>query len=427
MLSPQSPALFSAVWDELSRLQPTYQNTFIENNAESRLEDTDGLPYTLDFVILEDLDFVQSCVRAPPVRKELENQLQKSDGSLDVPRESWMTRLIELAINYAQITSEEEGMWEIDVNVFLAEETSVTANYTARIACGDLTIKMGEWLKDPVIEGLAEYTKSLFSGSQDWRRQEASLYILEQILNDWQDYDKRMSPQISQAFIELARFAQKHDNPLLRARGHVVAGTLLKSSGEVLQTAAGDMVTEDLQRILEDESEIVQVSCIRALQHYLQALPRQQTLPMQAAIIHALQQWAAGKEVNELTEGDDMLITLVETLRDAIMLDTRICIHGGGLNLLFNLVSQAADNFQVTHLVSETFEEICGSIAQLGSDAYVQLCERVIPSLTGALDVGSMTEQTELQTVSISPFSSSLASPPPRRPKASLNKMSSWL
>ena len=347
---------------------------------------------------------MQSCLRAPPIKKELESQLKNTNGVVDVSQNSWMAKLMELAVAYAQITSEEEGMWNIDVNVFLAEETSVTANYTARIACGDLAIKLGEWLKDPTVEGLAEYCKLLFSNQQDWRRQEAALYLLDQILNDWQDYDKRMNPELSQNFMGLAQFAQRHENALLRARGYIVSGTLLKGSGDALRSAALSMMTEDLKRVLEDESEIVQVSCIRALQHYLQTLPHPQIVPMQASIIQALQQWVSGKGVDELTEGDDMLITLVETLRAAIMLDIRICIHGGGLNLLFNLVSQAADNFQMTHLVSETFEEICSGIARLGSDAYIQLCERVIPSLTGAFDVGNMTEQTELQTVSLAAF-----------------------
>ncbi|MBE7181593.1 MAG: hypothetical protein INR71_10370, partial [Terriglobus roseus] len=75
-LSPQSPALFSAIWDELTSLQDAYHRMFIEDQQQSRLEDADGLPYTLDFLVLEELDFMQACLRAPPVRKELEQQLK---------------------------------------------------------------------------------------------------------------------------------------------------------------------------------------------------------------------------------------------------------------------------------------------------------------------------------------------------------------
>ena len=379
-------------------MQPAYQKTYIEDDINSRLEDADGLPYTLDFLVLEDLDFLQSCIRAPPVRKELEKQLTPTD---DASQSSWMLKLIELASSYAQITNEEEGMWEIDVNVFLSEETSVTANYTARIASGDLAIKLGEWLKDVAINGMFEYMKKLFPNGQDWRRQEASLYILDQILGEWHDSNRTLTPDICQSFFQFAQLAQKYDNAFVRARGYIVAGSLLKVSGDALYSVASEMMTDNIRRTLEDESDIVQVSCIRALQHYVQSLPAEQTLPLQGPIIQALQQWVSSKQISELTEGDDILITLVETLRDVIMLDMQVCIHGGGLNLLFNLVSQAPENFQMTNLVSETFEEICSGISRLGSHAYTQLCERVIPSLTGAFDIANMTEQTELQMVSL--------------------------
>src|ERR1700761_4793138 len=139
-LSPQSPALFSATWEELSSLQSTYHRLFIDDSRQSRLEDDDGLPYTLDFLVLEELDFMQACLRAPPVRKELEQQLRDRKSG----ETTWVTEVMKLAVAYAQITTEEEALWNIDVNIFLSEETSVTANYTPRTACGDLVIKLDE-------------------------------------------------------------------------------------------------------------------------------------------------------------------------------------------------------------------------------------------------------------------------------------------
>lgn len=84
---------------------------YIEEERQSRLEDADGLPYTLDFLVLEELDFMQACLRAPPVRSELEQQLrtQTTEGS-------WVTEVMKLAVAYAQITTEEEGLWDIDVS-----------------------------------------------------------------------------------------------------------------------------------------------------------------------------------------------------------------------------------------------------------------------------------------------------------------------
>ena len=70
-----------------------------------------------------------------------------------------------LMIAYGQITVEEEGLWDIDVNIFLSEETSVTANYTPRTACGDLVIKLCEWLHSETLQALLECTKVVYSTS----------------------------------------------------------------------------------------------------------------------------------------------------------------------------------------------------------------------------------------------------------------------
>ena len=139
LLLPQSPVLFNATWEGLTLLQEPYKDMYVDNDEQGRLEDGDGLAYTLDFLVLELLDFFSSCLRAPPVQKELEAQLQAHGSVSNTP---WVMDVMKLAVSYAQIPKEEEDLWDIDVNLFLAEETSVTANYTARTACGDLLIKL---------------------------------------------------------------------------------------------------------------------------------------------------------------------------------------------------------------------------------------------------------------------------------------------
>jgi hypothetical protein len=195
LLLPQSPVLFSATWAELSMLQESYKVMYVDNDRQGRLEDSDGLPYTLDFLVLEELDFLQSCLRAPPVQKELEAQLQANGGIQNTP---WIMDVMKLAVGYAQIPLEEEGLWDIDVNLFLAEETSVTANYTARTACGDLLIKLGEWLHQGALEGLLAYTKILFATEgSTWRFKEASLFLVTQLMHDFIDVDKQVAPEIA--------------------------------------------------------------------------------------------------------------------------------------------------------------------------------------------------------------------------------------
>lgn len=391
-LSPQSPALFSATWQELLTLQPQYRYMYIEDDRQGRLEDADGLPYTLDFLVLEELDFMQACLRAPPVRKELEQQL-KSQGSGPA---SWITELMKIAVAYAHITTEEEGLWDIDVNVFLSEEANVTANYTPRTACGDLVIKLGEWLNAPTVEGLLAYTRTSYSESASWKAKEAALYLLNQLLSEFQEVEKKIGPEAANGYVDFIQHAVQEEAVFLRARGYLVAGSLTRTSGDALQPVAASFMRASLQAITADPSDIIKVSCIRALQPYLAALPPAMTLPQQPAIIAALSNYLDTQDFSDLVDSDDLLITIIETLRDAILLDTSTCLTGGGLDLLFTVASRGASNFQIALLVTETFEEIASTISATGSERYVQLAAKVLPSLTGAFDVATLTEENAL-------------------------------
>ncbi|OQO05720.1 hypothetical protein B0A48_09813 [Cryoendolithus antarcticus] len=392
MLAPQSPDLFSATWSELSSLRQEYHLMYIEDDWQGRLEDADGLPYTLDFLILEELDFMQACLRAPPVRKELELQLQKAN-----PGDStWITEVLAIAVAYSQITVEEEGLWEIDVNIFLSEEANVTANYTPRTACGDLVIKLGEWLSGLTTESLLLYTRTLYESSASWKAKEAALYLLNQLLGDFQDVDKQMSPQTSNGYVDFMRYATREQEAFLRARGFLVAGSLARTSGDTIFPIATTLMQESLTAITNDGSEVVKVACIRSLQYYLAALPPANTHPLQSSIIAALGSFLNTQEISDLTDSDDLLITVIETLRDSILLDTRTCLTGGGVDLLFTVASQGATNFQIALLVTETFEEIASTISATGPVEYEQLASKVLPSLMGAFDVAGLTEENAL-------------------------------
>ncbi|KAI9722011.1 MAG: hypothetical protein M1812_001971 [Candelaria pacifica] len=398
LLSPQSPVLFTATWRELTSLQGPFNEMYIDDDQQGRLEDADGLPYTLDFLVLEELDFMQSCLRAPPVRKELEAQLQTSNGADGATSGNWVTEVMKLAVAYAQIPAEEEGLWGIDVNIFLSEETSITANYTPRTACGDLVIKLGEWLKSLTVEGLLTYTRTVFSDAPSWKAKEAVLYVLNQLLNDFQDVEHTIGPEIARSFTDFVNEAIYQGNSFLRARGYLVAGTLARTSGDALQESTASYMQQCIKAITTDPSDVVNVSCIRVLQDYLHALPPSITQPMQLDITSAISNYFSEQDLAELPDSDDLMVTIVESLRDTILLDTRICIAPGSnaLALLFTIASHGARNFQLTMLVNETFQEIASTTAALGGDAYIQLCNKVLPSLTGAFDIGNLTEENAL-------------------------------
>ncbi|KAI9373651.1 armadillo-type protein [Aspergillus egyptiacus] len=394
LLVAQSPVYFSTIWTELSNNQVAYHEFYISDERQGRLVDVDGLPYTLDLLVVEELDFIQSLMKAPPVKAELQQQLQSSGQSATTT--GWLPEILKTASSYAQITSEEEGLWDIDVNLFLSEETSVTANYTPRTCSGDLVIKLSEWLKDATSQGLLVFLNSVFSDSSStWKIRESSLFILNVLLRDLVEVSQDISPELANGFVSFVQYSIQQEHELLRARGYLVAGILAQVSGEGFQPTASYLEAA-LKAISEDASEVVKVSCIRALQDLLPSLSTNDAVHVQPSIISAISDFVSAHDLRESSDTDDLKVTLAETLRDSIMVNPSIVLSSAAIDILFNIASNGATNFQLTMTVTEAFEDIVENISEQGPDAFVRLCEKVLPSITGAIDVGNLTQENAL-------------------------------
>ncbi|KAF5657204.1 importin [Fusarium heterosporum] len=391
LLLPQSTIFFSAIWAELSTLQGPHEQLYIKQDAQGRLEDSDNLPYTLDFLILEELDFLNQCFRAPPVQAELDGHLNAHASAQEVP---WMKEIMNMLIGYSRVTREEEELWDIDCSLYLAEETSVTANYTARTAAGDLLIKMGEWFDQKTIDGLFGQTQSLFGNEgSNWRNQEAALYLFVMLASDFEDLSKPIPDTVAHAYLSLVNYAiNRPEEPLLRARGYLVAGILCRT----YQTPV-ELLDRIITSITQEDSEVVQVACIKAVEGLINAgrVPHER----QVAIINAIQSYMNGKDPSDMEDADELLVTLAEALRAAITMDTHIALSNDvqSVDLLFLLAKLGASNFQVTMLISEAFEDIVGALSD--PESYTALCGKLLPTLTGAFDVANLTEDNPLVTV----------------------------
>lgn len=391
LLLPQSTALFSAVWEELTLMQGPHEELYIKTDTQGRLEDADSLPYTLDFLILEELDFLNQCFRAAPVQAELNQQLQGHATAQEVP---WVMEIMKMLVSYSKVTREEEELWDIDCSLYLAEETSVTANYTARVAASDLLIKMGEWFDARTVDGLFGYTKTLFPGDgSSWRSQEAALFLFVMLASDFQDLNKPIPDSVSAAYLELVDFAiNRPDEPLLRARGYLVAGMLCRT-----YDAPPQLLDRIVTAITQEQAEVVQVASIKAIEGLINA--GKVTADRQIPVIKAIEQYMNGKDPEEMEDADELLVTLSEALRAATRLDCRIALSNEvpSIDILFLLAKIGASNFQVTMMVSEAVEEIVRSLSD--PESFAALCSKIVPTLMGAFDVSRVTEDSPLVTV----------------------------
>lgn len=196
-------------------------------------------------------------------------------------------------------------------------------------------------------------------------------------------------------------FAVQQDQEFLRSRGYIVAGALAGVAGEAFHETTAAYLQAALRALAEDPSELVKVSCIRILQDLVTILPSNFMEPLQIPVISALSEFVSSVDLRDPSDSDDLKVTLAESLRDTIMVEPKVVLSSVALDVLFNVASNGASIFQLTMIVTEAFEDIVEAIADEGDDAYMRLCEKVLPSLMGAIDVGNMTQENQLTNLAV--------------------------
>lgn len=162
LLTSRTLDLFVTIWGSLqAHLEPYQQMYTGEEQRQCRMEDADRLPYTLDFLVIEELDYLHTLLNTSAIKRELDTQLQPGGAATGAFETLWITQISSLAVGYSHILTEDAELWEVDVNIYLSEETSETANYSARNACGSIVAKLCsyDW---PVLESLLGHTRSIF-------------------------------------------------------------------------------------------------------------------------------------------------------------------------------------------------------------------------------------------------------------------------
>ena len=147
--------MFDALWADLTAAEAVYHQLFKDSDHDSHKADADDLPYTLDWLVMDELDLLRIMLRSPQVKTELRSQLQQAPAS-GGQNVAWLQKLTELLVSYAQITYEQEGFWD-EINLFLQDETYEQSTYTPRTACADMAIALSEWLKQVPLAALLSY------------------------------------------------------------------------------------------------------------------------------------------------------------------------------------------------------------------------------------------------------------------------------
>lgn len=229
-----------------------------------------------------------------------------------------------------------------------------------------------------------------------WKSRESALYILNQLLRDFNDVEKQISLEAANGYNDSVRFCMQQEEVFLRSRGYLVAGIIARTAPDGFEATALSYLESTIKAISEDPSEVVQVSCIRCLQDFLQGLPAASIETVQIPVVNKLSDFLSSHDLRDMIDSDDLKITLADTLRDVIMVNPRVALSSMALDVLFSIASNGSGTFQLAMMVTETFEDVVQFISKKEPGSYVRLCEKVLPSLTGAIDVGNMTQENSL-------------------------------
>lgn len=153
---------FNACWDSIQAHGAPYYLSYIDGERQGGLINQYQLQYTLDLLVIEEIDYLQALLEAPSVKQQLDAMLAADNASNDNSVSTWISSVLGTLVTFSTITKETEEMWSIDFNVFLSEETFAETNNTPRSVCASFAWKLCNWFPKQTLESLLGHIKIVY-------------------------------------------------------------------------------------------------------------------------------------------------------------------------------------------------------------------------------------------------------------------------
>ena len=153
---------FNAIWNSIRAHDAPYYASYVDGERQGGLINQHQIPYTFDFLVIEEIDYLQALLEAPQVRRQLDEMLASDTASNGSSVSSWIASVLGTLVTFSSITKEAEEMWEVDFNVFLSEETFAELNNSPRSVCAGFVWKICTWFPQQTLESLLGYIKMIF-------------------------------------------------------------------------------------------------------------------------------------------------------------------------------------------------------------------------------------------------------------------------
>ena len=394
-LSLYAVNLFQVIWDRLTKAVGEYTQVFVEGYEEGNLQGDDGLPCSLDALVVEEIDFLQTILKAPPVRLELDKQLRQQGSASD---HSFIEDLLGLLVQFACPPNEQVDMWEADPEIYLSEVNLVMANYTPRSACAELAVRtLYAWQKDSLFDAMLNFDKG--RGAVSWKSNESFLFLLNQVLKEADMADAKLSQGTGDKLLEQVSGSLQDSNPYVRSGAHLALGSFFVVAPDGLADAGASAFAASISAARTDDSDVVKVACFSAVPDYIQSLPANTAASLQRDVIDAVADFLHSHDVKEdFEDAEELKSALMVAIRDAMLMNPAKIGETSAVDSFLTLASDGAttDNTTLSRLSAESFENIVEAVARRGNDVFNGFCAKTLPALMGAFDVASMTAESNL-------------------------------
>lgn len=127
---------------------------------------TYDLAYSLDMLVIEELDFLLTLLDAPAVKAKMDEMTKDDAEGNGTTITKWISELMGVLVTFSIITTEQQELWNIDFNVFLSEETLADANNSPRNVCAAFVYRICSWLPVQTLDSLLGYMKLIWADAR---------------------------------------------------------------------------------------------------------------------------------------------------------------------------------------------------------------------------------------------------------------------
>lgn len=363
-----APQAFEQILQSLQYLLPTYSNYIVNDSVP--LHSNDELSnesffvpenISLDSLIYEEYELLIDLIVHKSLAKKLTNDV---------------SAFLDLMLNYAQITQDDEDVWEDDMNEYIKEEGDLSIRKDVRSQVLGVLSTVYKTRQINLLDGIVNKTLQVFSADNStWKMQEAALYLLSNVIAE--DHENRATVSQDSITTLISKISQCQQNPnaLFRARAFLTGAAICKSFSDRIDTTAVKIPLFEAaaNAAASDSNDTVKAACLISFQKFCPLLP-DEYLSSKLDVLYQI--------ISSMTPkaDEDSPALFAEVLMVVIQANVTLAVqHPNLVEIIYNLLSRDPTNVMLSNEIEDIMTELSESATDAG--LYPSFVQHALPPL----------------------------------------------